>query len=254
MFAKQYLGLKKNINEIRFWLTRPNWWLDKKAKISFYSQFFQPGDLCFDVGANNGNFAEMLCELGGCVVAIEPQPACIPKIREKLERFDSATVINIAVGNQQGYVEMILPHEESQIASISKEWVKRVKESNRFSEHSWDNKISVPMRKLDDLVEKYGVPVFCKIDVEGYEEEVLKGLSHAPRFLSFEYTPENEGAVTSCINRMSEIGTFKFNFAIHQCWQFYWHEPLSADELIAQLEGTIDPVIRQGGDVYAFRQ
>ena len=45
------------------------------------------------------------------------------------------------------------------------------------------------MTTLDTLVAEYGEPAFCKIDVEGFEVEALKGLSRPLRALSFEYGP-----------------------------------------------------------------
>jgi hypothetical protein len=40
---------------------------------SFYQQFLQPGDLCFDVGANMGNRVEAFLKIGANVVVVEPQ-------------------------------------------------------------------------------------------------------------------------------------------------------------------------------------
>jgi FkbM family methyltransferase len=47
------------------------------------------------------------------------------------------------------------------------------------------------MTTLDELIGKHGVPVFIKIDVEGFEEAVLQGLSQPVRALSFEFTPSS---------------------------------------------------------------
>jgi len=43
-------------------------------------------------------------------------------------------------------------------------------------------------RAPDALIERYGTPFYIKIDVEGYEEQVLQGLSVMPRLLSFEFS------------------------------------------------------------------
>jgi FkbM family methyltransferase len=55
--------------------------------------------------------------------------------------------------------------------------VRAVRASGRFSEFEWNDELEVPMRTLDELIREYGVPDFCKIDVEGYEFGVIQGLS-----------------------------------------------------------------------------
>ena len=46
----------------------------------------------------------------------------------------------------------------------------------------------VPVTTLDALIERHGVPSFVKVDAEGFEEEVLQGLSRSIKALSFEFT------------------------------------------------------------------
>ena len=112
----------------------------------------------------------MISELGGRVVAIEPQPACHLILKDKLTCFQSAQIVEMAVGSEEGSTEMMLAEEGSQISSLSKEWVETVKRTNRFSGHSWESKINVPVTTLDVLIKEYGIPTFCQIDVEGYEK------------------------------------------------------------------------------------
>ena len=59
----------------------------------------------------------------------------------------------------------------------------------------------------------------------------------------------------SCINRLMEIGPFKFNLALHDNWQFYWSKWLTANKIIEQLEASDknSPILK-GGDIYASRQ
>ena len=54
----------------------------------------------------------------------------------------------------------------------------------------WADHAVVPVTTLDALIDRYGLPAFCKIDVEGFEEAVVRGLSRPIPSVSFEFTPE----------------------------------------------------------------
>lgn len=145
---------------------------------------------------------------------------------------------------------MLYPEEGSQIASMSKEWIRQVERTARF-EGSWNHSIEVGLTTLDALVDQYGMPAFCKIDVEGFEPEVLKGLSKPVRMLSFEYTPENSGHARACIDRLSAIGTYEFNIAIHHVYQLHFTQWLGSAEAILRFEDySRDRELVCGGDVY----
>jgi hypothetical protein len=64
------------------------------------------------------------------------------------------------------------------------------------------------MTTLDELISAHGSPAFCKIDVEGYEAEVLAALSQPIAALSFEFTPEVRAVALECVDRLSRIWVF----------------------------------------------
>ena len=77
---------------------------------------------------------------------------------------------------------------------------------DRFQNVKWDNKIQIEVHTLDEMILVYGLPHFCKIDVEGFEYEVLKGLSVSIPILSFEFMlPENKDILFNCLSRLKEI-------------------------------------------------
>jgi hypothetical protein len=61
---------------------------------------------------------------------------------------------------------------------------------------------------LDVAILKYGLPDYCKIDVEGYELEVLTGLSQAIPMISYEYHLRKDGLATAlaCLEHLSSFG------------------------------------------------
>ena len=174
-------------------------------KISFYKQFIKPGDLCFDVGANIGNRAEVFLVLGAKVVAVEPQTECAQMLR--LRFGNKIKLIQNALGEKETSGLMYIS-DTSEISSLSKDWIDSVSKS-RFKNSLWNKREAVKITTLDKLIASNGLPVFCKIDVEGYEEEVLKGLSQPIQYISFEYTiPERLTSLSTCLALLSKIGKF----------------------------------------------
>jgi FkbM family methyltransferase len=215
-------------------------------RLKFYSNFIKRGDLCFDVGANYGNRTEAFLELGAKVVAIEPQPKPLKFLKR---RFKNNVVIeDKALGEQEGTVTLYISNSTS-LTSVSREWVEAVSKS-RFSKASWNNQIDVPVTTLDHLINKYGRPVFCKIDVEGYELEVLKGLSKPIDTISFEYTiPEFFGKAIECINYLRHLGEIECNYSVGETLELALDIWLDPEKFISMFKHLHKNGITDG-DVY----
>jgi hypothetical protein len=115
-----------------------------------------------------------------------------------------------------------------------------------MTKFNWDTKVIVPVTTLDRLIEEYGQPAFCKIDVEGFEFEVLKGLSRPIRVVSIEFTPEFMDPAIDSINRLSSLGMIWFNYAIGEWMNLRLAKWVKADEIADVIRALPD-----GGDVYA---
>jgi FkbM family methyltransferase len=179
----------------------------------FYAQFVNRGDLCFDVGANVGRRTKVFLKLKAAVVAVEPQQHCMIKLKKKYGKNNRVILVQKAVGQTKGQMEMMLCDSHS-LSSLSKNWVQSVKASGRYSSCTWDKTVTVSVVTLDDLISQYGKPVFMKIDVEGYEYEALKGLSQPVKAICFEFTPEFIQSTINCVEHLSKIGPAKFNYCL----------------------------------------
>jgi FkbM family methyltransferase len=189
--------------------------LSKKEKfdkeVLFYGKLINESDLCFDIGANIGAKSEIFLELGARIIAVEPQANCVEILRKKFKQ--RVEILNMGVGSKEGEFEFYISNH-NQLSSFSKEWVEDFKENRSKDAIITDVKI-IPLTTLDILINKYGKPKFIKIDVEGFELEVINGLSKDFNVLCFEYTvPERINELLEILDNLnSKFRHLEFNFS-----------------------------------------
>jgi FkbM family methyltransferase len=170
------------------------------AHRKLFSQFVNRDDLVFDVGANIGSRSEVLLSLGARVIAFEPQPICAHEIRARGNR--RLTVVEAALGSSEGHADLHLKEANTQ-SSLLQGW-----------EGTPDiDVLRVPVTTLDVSIKKFGIPKFCKIDAEGFEPEIFRGLSSPIPAMSFEYhcRPDDIASTQTCLGLISKLGKFSVN-------------------------------------------
>ena len=95
------------------------------------------------------------------------------------------------------------------MSTASEEWVKDSRFADSFSNTT---KIQVETITLDDLIKQYGEPRFIKIDVEGYELEVLQGLTTKQADICFEWVEERISKAKECCEYLSKLGYENFGY------------------------------------------
>lgn len=162
----------------------PKFWNDRHYP-GILSEFVKPGDLVFDVGANIGKMTWMYRQLGARVVAFEPQEECVEKLKALFVDDDQVIIDQVALGERSGAAKMAC-YGGTTISTLvpGHYW----QEGGPWEGTPTDSEQIVPMTTLDLAIARYGVPAFIKIDVEGFEHNVLKGLSQFVP-LQFEYHP-----------------------------------------------------------------
>jgi len=186
-------------------------YIQKKQMKSFHSQFIKSNDLVFDIGANIGNYAEVYKELGAKVICLEPQPYCISKLRKRFNKDKNIHIVEKGASDKEGELELNLDSNNHATATFSEQF----KNDGPFSNRKWDRKIKVPVTTLDILIKEYGIPTYCKIDVEGFEYSVLKGLNTPIKYISFEYSQSLVETVKKCMSHLESLGKPMYNLCLY---------------------------------------
>jgi FkbM family methyltransferase len=221
-----------------------------RAAGAFYSEFVGSGDLCFDVGANHGTRVEVFRRLGARVIAVEPQHACVESLRGRFGGDRNVTIIDAGVSSSAGERNLLIASIDT-LSTMSPSFAAATRASGRFESEQWSSSSPVRVTTLDDLISVFGIPAFTKIDVEGHEQEVLKGLSVPLPAVSFEVTAELLDEALGCIDALDALSRYEFAFSIGETFAFTWTRA-TADEAkreIVQLVPGADV-----GDLYAVSQ
>jgi FkbM family methyltransferase len=215
----------------------------------FYARFIQPGDLCFDIGAHVGSRLRAWTPLGARIVAVEPQPDCMALLRRWFGHQAHITLIEQAVGAKPGVAELLVSSRTPTVTTLSPAWIAAVEKDKGFAGVRWDAPLPVPVTTLDALITRYGVPAFCKIDVEGYELEVLQGLSQPIPALSFEYLPACLETARACVATLMALGPYLFNWSVGEAQRLRSADWLTGPDLLERL--AVEAQTGRSGDIYA---
>ena len=216
---------------------------------NLYARFVSPGELTFDLGAHAGNRTRALAALGCHVVALEPQPDFAQLLRILFGRSAAIEVVEAAVSNYVGTAAISVSDRTPTMTTLTGEWLDARTQDPSFLGVRWNRRIDVNVTTLDALIVRYGHPSFIKIDVEGGEPEVLAGLSHPVRTLSFEYLPDALDYTQRCLARLTELGSYRFNWSPGESYELVAGEWLTEEALTEALESPAAQL--RSGDVYA---
>ncbi len=217
---------------------------------SLYSQWLQPGDLVFDIGAHVGNRTRAFAALGCRVVAVEPQPHVAALLRVLAGRVPDVTVVEAAVADEVGRARLAVSDRNPTVSTISQAWREARGQEAGFAGVEWNRVIDVPATTLDALIAEHGEPAFVKLDMEGGEVAALRGLTVPVKGVSFEYLGGALEAVEACASHLAGLAPYRFNWSAGESSRLGSDPWLDHRGLIAQLSGTAPA---GHGDVYARR-
>jgi FkbM family methyltransferase len=216
---------------------------------ALYRQFMTPGEVAFDLGAHVGDRISSFRRLGARVVAIEPQPGPAWVCRLLHGRDRDVTLLQVAVGASSGSLTLRVNTRNPTVTTGSDDFRRAADGAAGWEGQRWDQELVVPMVTLDELIRDHGTPSFLKIDVEGFEEQVLLGLSQPVPNLSFEFTTIQRDVALACLNRLAALGPYRFDLALGESHRLHFGDWVEGPQLADYLAGL--PHAANSGDIYA---
>lgn len=144
-------------------------------------------NLVFDLGAHRGEDSEYYLKLGFNVICVECDPVHLAHLREKFQREIAEgrlQLVDCAIAHRSGPVTFYRNLDASVWGTIEPEWAQRnVRLGTRVEE------VLVHAITPTELMDRYGIPHYLKVDIEGADVTVLHALSaftERPPYLSFE--------------------------------------------------------------------
>ena len=218
--------------------------MDDRRQFAFYKKLIGTNKLIFDIGANIGIKTELFNKLDNKVVAVEPQSYCYEILKEKFKNKPEVKIVNKGIGDKPGKATLYTSTKYRGFSSLQESWQKGTKYD------SFDGKEIIELTTLENLITEYGLPYFCKIDVEGFELDVLNGLQSKIPFLNFEFHGDLFNLIKECLNRLDNLGYKLFNYVEGE-GNFKIKKWVSMSDLTNILEKKIKIIIKFGGDIYA---
>jgi FkbM family methyltransferase len=214
-----------------------------------YRRFLATGDLTFDLGAHVGDRISSFRRLGARVVAVEPQPgpAWLCRLLHGGDR--NVTLLRVAVGATSGSLTLRVNSRNPTVTTGSDDFRHAAVGAAGWEGQRWDRELVVPMVTLDDLIRDHGRPRFVKIDVEGFEEQVLLGLNYPVPTLSFEFTTIQRDVALACLDRLAALGPYRFDLALGESQELHFGDWVEGARLADHLAGLPDAA--NSGDIYA---
>jgi FkbM family methyltransferase len=170
--------------------------------------------LIYDVGAHTGEDTDFYLKKGFRVVAVEANPELAQALEKKFSdavRCGKLTIANVAIAaGSGGEVDFYVDSAASVWGTTNKDWVERNKSLGAGNVTT----IRVPTVSLSDLMKEYGVPRYCKIDIEGNDLIALRSLKELdvrPNFVSIESEKRSWSRLIDEMDTFSSLGYSKFN-------------------------------------------
>lgn len=159
--------------------------------------------LIFDIGANRGTKVEIFKDFASKIVAFEPDDYAFKTLKYRFGNDRVIELVKLAVADKEETLELNTFGQRNAYNTLSKKWTESIINNNK---DTLDQVKKVESTTLKNTISRYGKPDYIKIDVEGFEKEVLSTLDIPISLISFEVNlPEFKSETIEIINHLSAI-------------------------------------------------
>lgn len=161
-------------------------------------------DLIFDIGVCNGDDSAYYLHKGYRVIGVEANPLLLPRLRERFAqeiRDGRYELLGVGIAQADGEAKFWVCDDRPAWSSFDRSIASR----NGCRHHSQ----TIPTRRFRSVVERFGTPTYCKIDIEGNDSLCLEDMSETtkPRYLSIEHIQEERDQQ---IQLLEDLGYTRF--------------------------------------------
>jgi hypothetical protein len=159
------------------------------------------------------------------------------------------TIAPVAVAASAGIIELLINSANPTLTTASPIFVASAEHSRGWRRERWGRRLWVPAVTLDQLIERHGEPRFVKLDIEGFEDKALAGLSRPVQALSFEFITIARSVAARCLARCHELGPYRFNAAFGETQRLVFSDWVDGETMERWLDAL--PARTNSGDIYA---
>ena len=210
VILQKLLGFENYLFLFAIYIIRSLKWNKKEGDFIYFRDMIPDGGMILDIGANIGVMAVHLARThkNSRIIAFEPIPYNIKTLKRIIRKYriHNISVVESALGDKTGTIEMVMPvHKSARLQGLSHVVHQSITENNE------GEKFSTPVITLDSFFKDNpsgGQLTAIKIDVENFEYFVFKGATETlKKYMPIIYCElwENKNR-EDCFTLLTELG------------------------------------------------